>query len=82
MVVSNPISGYESQLCTMLQEHVAGSLLRVDSNAIVSDNCAENATINTCSALVKNLVAGSTLNSSAAYLRTAVKGVPSGTPNT
>ena len=29
-----------------------------------------------------DLVAGSTLNSSAAYLRTAVKGVPSGTPNT
>ena len=36
----------------------------------------------TCSSQVFNLVAGSTLNSSAAYLRTAVKGVPSGTPKT
>ena len=47
-VVSNPISGYQSQLCPMLQEHVARSLLRVDPNAIVRDNCAENADNKMC----------------------------------
>ena len=88
--MSNPISGYQSQLCTVLQEHVACSLLRVDPNPIISDDCTENSKdvcivlkgYKTCSSQVFNLVAGSTLNSSAAYLRTAVKGVPSGTPKT
>ena len=66
----------------MLEEHVACSLLRVDPNAIVGDNGTEKAQRKICSALVTHLVAGSTLNSSAAYLRTAVNGVPSGTPST
>ena len=52
MVVSNPISGYQSQLCPVLQEHIARSLLRVDPNAIVSDNCTEKAHFRICSAYV------------------------------
>ena len=88
--MSNPIPGYQSQLCAVLQEHIACSLLRVDPNPIISDDCTENSkdvcivlkVYKTSLSQVFNLVAGSTLNSSAAYLRTAVKGVPSGTPKT
>ena len=47
-VVSNPVSGYQSQLSPVLQENVARSLLRVDPNAIVRDNCAENADNKMC----------------------------------
>ena len=52
VVVSNPIPWYQSQLCAVLQEHIACSLLRVDPNAIVSDNCTERAHFRIRSAFV------------------------------
>ena len=69
----------------MLQEDIASSLLGVDTNTIVSDDGAEDILItedNLNNENKANLVAGGTLNSSAANLRTAVKGVPSGTERT
>ena len=59
---------------------VCWGLIPMPSSVIIALKMQTMKTLSTV--FFKNLVAGSTLNSSAAYLRTAVKGVPSGTPNT
>ena len=41
-VSSNAIPRYQSQLSAMLQEHIACSLLGVDSDPVVGDDCAGN----------------------------------------
>ena len=41
-VSSNAIPRYQSQLSAMLQEHVACSLLGVDSDPVIGDDCAGN----------------------------------------
>ena len=68
----------------MLQEDIASRLLWVDTDTIVRDDGAEDM-LDYIEENIKqfgHLVAGGTLNSSAANLRTAVNGVPSGTERT
>ena len=80
----HPVTWNQPQLRAMLEEDIASSLLGVDTDTIVRDDGTENKFDynDNATEYSDHLVAGGTLNSSAANLRTAVKGVPSGTERT
>ena len=77
----------QSQLGSVLEEHIPGRLLGIDPNSVIGDDGAAIICIlmidkKDTRNIETDLVAGGTLNSSAANLSTAVKGVASGTEST